>query len=177
MVERTACSVGRLRPIRQRRVLGFSKWRMPMDQVRSAPSSSHRKRLDCFPACESASPASAFSMRRSARRRSRADSVPRSRRGPVLAPYAGSLSFIVMVVLLTCVALVLGELVTKRLALTHPEARGMACGRASPASGRSDRVIRSPVGLRIAVGARRGTTDAPPGKRPTSLCLLHRSRM
>ena len=41
---------------------------------------------------------------------------------PLLAPYAGSLSLIVMVVLLTYVSLILGELVPKRLALTHPEA-------------------------------------------------------
>ena len=41
---------------------------------------------------------------------------------PLLAPYAESLSLIVMVVLLTYVSLILGELVPKRLALTHPEA-------------------------------------------------------
>ena len=41
---------------------------------------------------------------------------------PVLAPYAETLSLGVMVVLLTYVSLILGELVPKRLALTHPEA-------------------------------------------------------
>ena len=40
----------------------------------------------------------------------------------VLAPYADTLSLAVMVVLLTYVSLILGELVPKRLALTHPEA-------------------------------------------------------
>ncbi|HEX2339906.1 MAG TPA: hemolysin family protein [Vicinamibacterales bacterium] len=41
---------------------------------------------------------------------------------PVLAPYADALSLAVMVMLLTYVSLILGELVPKRLALTHPEA-------------------------------------------------------
>jgi len=41
---------------------------------------------------------------------------------PLLAPYAETLSLGVMVVLLTYVSLILGELVPKRLALTHPEA-------------------------------------------------------
>lgn len=41
---------------------------------------------------------------------------------PVLAPYAETLALGVMVVLLTYVSLILGELVPKRLALTHPEA-------------------------------------------------------
>jgi putative hemolysin len=40
----------------------------------------------------------------------------------VLAPYAEALSLGVMVVLLTYVSLIFGELVPKRLALTHPEA-------------------------------------------------------
>ena len=40
----------------------------------------------------------------------------------VLAPYADTLSLAVMVILLTYVSLILGELVPKRLALTHPEA-------------------------------------------------------
>jgi putative hemolysin len=41
---------------------------------------------------------------------------------PVLTPYADTLSLAVMVILLTYVSLILGELVPKRLALTHPEA-------------------------------------------------------
>ncbi|MET0214022.1 MAG: CNNM domain-containing protein, partial [Vicinamibacterales bacterium] len=41
---------------------------------------------------------------------------------PVLAPYAETLALGVMVILLTYVSLILGELVPKRLALTHPEA-------------------------------------------------------
>jgi len=41
---------------------------------------------------------------------------------PVVAPYAESLSLGLMVVLLTYVSLILGELAPKRLALTHPEA-------------------------------------------------------
>jgi putative hemolysin len=41
---------------------------------------------------------------------------------PVLAPYAETLALGVMVVVLTYVSLILGELVPKRLALTHPEA-------------------------------------------------------
>ena len=41
---------------------------------------------------------------------------------PELAPYADSLALIVMVIGLTYVSLILGELVPKRLALTHPEA-------------------------------------------------------
>jgi len=41
---------------------------------------------------------------------------------PVLAPYAETLSLGIMVILLTYVSLILGELVPKRLALTHPEA-------------------------------------------------------
>jgi putative hemolysin len=41
---------------------------------------------------------------------------------PLLAPYAETLALGVMVVLLTYVSLILGELVPKRLALTHPEA-------------------------------------------------------
>ena len=41
---------------------------------------------------------------------------------PVLAPYAETLALGLMVVLLTYVSLILGELVPKRLALTHPEA-------------------------------------------------------
>jgi putative hemolysin len=40
---------------------------------------------------------------------------------PVLAPYAATLSLGVMVILLTYVSLIVGELVPKRLALTHPE--------------------------------------------------------
>jgi putative hemolysin len=41
---------------------------------------------------------------------------------PLVAPYAEPLALGVMVVLLTYVSLILGELVPKRLALTHPEA-------------------------------------------------------
>lgn len=41
---------------------------------------------------------------------------------PALAPYADTLALAVMVVGLTYVSLILGELVPKRLALTHPEA-------------------------------------------------------
>jgi putative hemolysin len=41
---------------------------------------------------------------------------------PALAPYAEALSLGIMVVLLTYFSLILGELVPKRLALTHPEA-------------------------------------------------------
>jgi len=41
---------------------------------------------------------------------------------PGLAPYADTLSLGVMVILLAYVSLILGELVPKRLALTHPEA-------------------------------------------------------
>lgn len=41
---------------------------------------------------------------------------------PTIAPYADSLSLGIMVVLLTYFSLILGELVPKRLALTHPEA-------------------------------------------------------
>jgi putative hemolysin len=41
---------------------------------------------------------------------------------PVLAPYASPLALAVMVVVLTYASLILGELVPKRLALTHPEA-------------------------------------------------------
>jgi putative hemolysin len=41
---------------------------------------------------------------------------------PLLAAYADTLSLGVMVILLTYVSLILGELVPKRLALTHPEA-------------------------------------------------------
>src|SRR5688572_5172745 len=41
---------------------------------------------------------------------------------PVLAPYAETLALGVMVIVLTYVSLILGELVPKRLALTHPEA-------------------------------------------------------
>ncbi|RPI51615.1 MAG: HlyC/CorC family transporter [Acidobacteria bacterium] len=41
---------------------------------------------------------------------------------PAVAPYAEPLSLGIMVVLLTYVSLILGELVPKRLALTHPEA-------------------------------------------------------
>jgi putative hemolysin len=40
---------------------------------------------------------------------------------PFVAPYAETLAFAVMVVVLTYVSLILGELVPKRLALTHPE--------------------------------------------------------
>lgn len=40
---------------------------------------------------------------------------------PVLAPYAHPLAMVTMVVGLTYVSLILGELVPKRLALTHPE--------------------------------------------------------
>lgn len=40
---------------------------------------------------------------------------------PALAPYADTLALVVMVVGLTYVSLILGELVPKRLALTHPE--------------------------------------------------------
>jgi putative hemolysin len=40
---------------------------------------------------------------------------------PPLAPYAPGLSLAIMVVLLTYFSLILGELVPKRLALTHPE--------------------------------------------------------
>jgi putative hemolysin len=41
---------------------------------------------------------------------------------PVLAPYAEALSLAIMVILLTYFSLILGELVPKRLALSHPEA-------------------------------------------------------
>jgi putative hemolysin len=41
---------------------------------------------------------------------------------PMVAPYAETLSLGIMVVLLTYVSLILGELVPKRLAMTHPEA-------------------------------------------------------
>ena len=41
---------------------------------------------------------------------------------PALAPYADTLSLGLMVVVLTYVSLIIGELVPKRLALTHPEA-------------------------------------------------------
>lgn len=41
---------------------------------------------------------------------------------PVLAPYADTLALAVMVVVLTYVSLIVGELVPKRFALTHPEA-------------------------------------------------------
>jgi putative hemolysin len=41
---------------------------------------------------------------------------------PTVAPYAETLSLGIMVVLLTYFSLILGELVPKRLALTHPEA-------------------------------------------------------
>lgn len=41
---------------------------------------------------------------------------------PAVAPYAETLSLGLMVVLLTYVSLIIGELVPKRLALTHPEA-------------------------------------------------------
>jgi putative hemolysin len=47
---------------------------------------------------------------------------PSLERVPLLAPYAETLSLAVMVILLTYVSLILGELVPKRLALTHPEA-------------------------------------------------------
>src|SRR5688500_12194879 len=40
---------------------------------------------------------------------------------PLIAPYAETLSLALMVVLLTYVSLILGELVPKRLALTRPE--------------------------------------------------------
>jgi putative hemolysin len=40
---------------------------------------------------------------------------------PVLAPYADTLALAIMVVVLTYVSLIVGELVPKRLALTHPE--------------------------------------------------------
>lgn len=40
---------------------------------------------------------------------------------PVLAPYAGPLSLLLMVISLTYVSLIVGELVPKRLALTRPE--------------------------------------------------------
>src|SRR5215203_5847520 len=43
-------------------------------------------------------------------------------RVPALAPYAETLSLGIMVVVLTYFSLILGELVPKRLALTHPEA-------------------------------------------------------
>jgi putative hemolysin len=41
---------------------------------------------------------------------------------PILAPYADTLALALMVVVLTYVSLIVGELVPKRLALTHPEA-------------------------------------------------------
>jgi putative hemolysin len=41
---------------------------------------------------------------------------------PTLAPYADALALGIMVVVLTYVSLIVGELVPKRLALTHPEA-------------------------------------------------------
>jgi putative hemolysin len=41
---------------------------------------------------------------------------------PAVAPYAETLSLGIMVVVLTYVSLIIGELVPKRLALTHPEA-------------------------------------------------------
>ena len=47
---------------------------------------------------------------------------PSFERVPLLAPYAETLSLGVMVIVLTYVSLILGELVPKRLALTHPEA-------------------------------------------------------
>jgi putative hemolysin len=40
---------------------------------------------------------------------------------PVLAPYAEKLSLAIMVIVVTYVSLILGELVPKRLAMTHPE--------------------------------------------------------
>jgi len=40
---------------------------------------------------------------------------------PILAPHADTLALVVMVVALTYVSLILGELVPKRLALTQPE--------------------------------------------------------
>lgn len=40
---------------------------------------------------------------------------------PFLAPYAGEISFVIVVVIITYLSLVIGELVPKRLALTHPE--------------------------------------------------------
>ena len=40
---------------------------------------------------------------------------------PLVAPYAATLSLVVMVVLLTYISLILGELVPKRLGLVHPE--------------------------------------------------------
>src|SRR5215207_5079943 len=47
----------------------------------------------------------------------------------VLAPYAETLSLGTMVIALTYVSLILGELVPKRLALTHPEAIASAVAR------------------------------------------------
>ena len=41
---------------------------------------------------------------------------------PGLAPYAETVSLVIMVALVTYASLILGELVPKRLALTHPEA-------------------------------------------------------
>jgi putative hemolysin len=40
---------------------------------------------------------------------------------PVLAPHAERVSLAIMVIVLTYVSLILGELVPKRLAMTHPE--------------------------------------------------------
>ena len=41
---------------------------------------------------------------------------------PIIAPYAQSASVVVIVVILTCFSIVLGELVPKRIGMTHPEA-------------------------------------------------------
>jgi putative hemolysin len=48
---------------------------------------------------------------------------------PPLAPYAQGLSLTIMVVLLTYFSLIFGELVPKRLALTHPEAVAVVIAR------------------------------------------------
>src|SRR5512134_3211308 len=57
-----------------------------------------------------------------ARRELSSEWVRTSRRRATAVPYAETLALGVMVIVLTYVSLILGELVPKRLALTHPEA-------------------------------------------------------